>query len=80
MASRRANIFGRVGPFIGESSKLRKLLLIAFDVCFWTALIAAIVTTVARLGAHAKGSVSKQRLLPPQSQHELARGVHVGAP
>ena len=49
------NIFGRVGPFIGESRKMRKLLLIAFDVCFWTALIAAIVTTVARLGAHAKG-------------------------
>ncbi len=53
--SRRANIFGRVGPFIGESSKMRKLLLIAFDVCFWTALIVAIVTTVAPLGAHAKG-------------------------
>jgi hypothetical protein len=34
---------------------MRKLLLIAFDVCFWTALIASIVTTIARLGAHAKG-------------------------
>ncbi|MGY0575792.1 hypothetical protein ACTGJ9_036110 [Bradyrhizobium sp. RDM12] len=33
---------------------MRKLLLIIFGVCFWTALLAAIVTTVARLGTEAK--------------------------
>jgi hypothetical protein len=33
---------------------MRKLLLIVFGVCFWIALLAAIVTTVARLSTEAK--------------------------
>lgn len=33
---------------------MRKLLLIAFGVCFWIALLAALVTTVARLSMEAK--------------------------
>ncbi|WP_426413314.1 hypothetical protein [Bradyrhizobium ganzhouense] len=33
---------------------MRKLLLIVFGVCFWIALLAAIITTVARLSTEAK--------------------------
>ncbi|MCS3765538.1 MULTISPECIES: hypothetical protein [Bradyrhizobium] len=33
---------------------MRKLLLIVFGVCFWIVLLAAIITTVARLGTEAK--------------------------
>ena len=33
---------------------MRKILLIVFGICFWIVMLAAIVTTVARLGAEAK--------------------------
>lgn len=37
-----------------REASLRRLVLIAFSACFWLVLLAAIVTTVARLGTEAK--------------------------
>lgn len=51
--SRRAKIFGAAVRSRCEAD-VRKLALLVFGVCVWVALLAAVVTTVARLGTEAK--------------------------
>ena len=48
---------------------MRRLLLVMFGVCFWIALLAAIVTTIARLGADAK----ERRAQSVAAQHAKTR-------
>lgn len=51
----RANIFVASAPFVHRREQhMRKLALIVFGVCFWIAMLAAIITTVARLSTEAK--------------------------
>ncbi|MET4425871.1 hypothetical protein [Bradyrhizobium sp. RT3a] len=48
---------------------MRKLLLIIFAACFWIALLAAVVTTVARLATEAKEQRSHNAAAFPSKQH-----------
>jgi hypothetical protein len=48
---------------------MRRPLLVMFGVCFWIALLAAIVTTIARLGAEAK----ERRAQSVAAQHSKTR-------
>lgn len=48
---------------------MRRLLLVMFGVCFWIALLAAIVTTIARLGTEAK----ERRAQSVAAQHSKTR-------
>ncbi|MET4278791.1 MULTISPECIES: hypothetical protein [unclassified Bradyrhizobium] len=48
---------------------MRRVLLVMFGVCFWIALLAAIVTTIVRLGADAK----ERRAQSVAAQHSKTR-------